>query len=118
MRGAARHDAAERQCAGLRAHDVEAGRLGDQRGVERAVALERGERAQPAVLLRADALHHHRRAAADGRGRVQRRDDRGLHVNGAAPIQRAILDGSRPRAVPPRHGAGPDDVDVAVEAEP
>ena len=58
MRGATGHDEPERERAGLCADDVEAGRLGDQRGVEGGVALERGERAEPAVLLRRDALQH------------------------------------------------------------
>ena len=52
VRRAPAHDAAERQRAGLGADDSEARRLREQRGVERRVALERRERAEPAVLLR------------------------------------------------------------------
>ena len=58
VRRAAVDGAAERQRAGLRADDREAGRLRDQAGVEAVVALERCERAEPAVLLRGDALEH------------------------------------------------------------
>ena len=55
---------AEGQRAGLRADDLEAGRLGDQARVEGGVALERGERAEPAVLLRGDRQQHDLRALA------------------------------------------------------
>ena len=56
--GAAGHHAPEGERPRLRADDVEAGRLGDQRRVERRVALQLRERPEPAVLLGGDALQH------------------------------------------------------------
>jgi hypothetical protein len=120
VRGAARDHVPEGERTGLRAHDVEGGRLGDQRRVEGAVALERGERAEAAVLLGGDALEDDSRpaGAAQGGQRVQRGDDGALHVDRAAAVQAAVLEHARPRSVPPRRGAGPDDVDVSVQAQP
>ena len=121
VRRAAAHDAAEGQRARLRADDAQAGRLGQQRGVEGRVALQRGERPEPAVLLGGDGLQHdlgRRRAdAAQRRERVQRGDHRALHVHRAAPVQAAVLDHARPRPCP-RLGPRPDDVDVPVQAQP
>ena len=119
VRGAAGHDEPEGERAGLRADDVEAGRLGDQGGVEGGVALERGERAEPAVLLRRDALQHDLGAASldAAASACSMRDDRALHVDRAAAVQPPVLDGP-PRAVAPRLGPGSDDVDVAVERQP
>ena len=51
-------DAGEGERAGLRDHHSQAGRLGDQRGVEVVVGLERGERAEAAVLLGRHGLQH------------------------------------------------------------
>ena len=115
------HHALEGQRAGLRADDVEARRLGDQARVERGVALERGERAEAAVLLGGHRHEHDvgRRAAGAGHlgQRVQRRDHRALHVDAAAPVQPAVLQRARPRAVAPRRRPRRDDVDVAAERQ-
>ena len=106
VRGAAVDGAAEGQRAGLGADDGEAGRLGDQAGVEAVVALERGERPQAAVLLGRHAQQHdlrRRRPAGAQRGeRVQRRDHAALHVDRAAPVDAAVRERARPRPVPPR----------------
>ena len=117
MRAAAGHDDPEGQRSRLRAHDVEPGRLGDERGVEGGVALECRERPQAAVLLGGDALEHDLRQWVRRRGeRVQGRDDGALHVDRPAAVQAAVLDDAGRPA--PRHGAEPDDVDVPVERDP
>ena len=115
--GAAAHGGAEGQRAGLRAHDLEVRRLGDQAGVEGGVALERGERAEPAVLLGGDREQHDLgvdAARLQLGQRVQRRDDAALHVDRPAAVDVAVLDHARPRPVPPRLAALGDHVDVAA----
>ena len=100
----------------------EAGRLGDQRGVERRVALELGERAEAAVLLRGHRLHDDRRARRRPRRPRPRRAARPpprpscRPRRGRAGARRA----RRPTTARRRHGAlpGSDDVDVPVEAQP
>src|SRR5919199_3758191 len=121
VRGDAVHRPGERQRAGLGADDVEAGRLGDQARIERAVALERGEGPEAAVLLRRHGEQHDFavwRAAAERGERVQRGDDRALHVDAAASVYEAVLDRARPRAVAPALRAGRHHVDVPVDREP
>jgi hypothetical protein len=51
----------------------------------------------------------------DGRQRVERGDDRALHVDASASVQPAVLDGAGRE--PPRDGAGRHDVDVAADRE-
>jgi hypothetical protein len=48
---------------------------------------------------------------------VQGGDGGGLHVDGAAAVQPAVLDHARPRAVAPGRAARVHDVDVPVEAD-
>jgi hypothetical protein len=123
VRGHARHHPLEGQRAGLRADDVEARRLGDQAPIEGGVALQRGEGAEPAVLLGADGHEHELlpRPAGGGHGgqRVQGRDDRALHVHAAAAVEHPVGHGARPRsAVAPFRAAGRDDVDVPAHRQP
>jgi hypothetical protein len=120
--GDAAHGALERERAGLGADDVEPRGLGDQAGGERAVALERGERAQAPVLLRADREQDDlavRRVGPQGGQGVEGGDDPALHVHAAAAVHEAAGDRARPRAaVRPRVRAGRDDVDVPVDRQP
>jgi hypothetical protein len=117
VRRHSRHDALEGQRARLRADDVEVGRLRDQAGVERGVALQRGEGAEAAVLLGGDRGEHDLRAGAVERGeRVQRGDDRALHIDAAAAVQPAVLLAAV--RVRPRHGAVRHDVDVPGHGKP
>jgi hypothetical protein len=122
VRRAPEDGALERERAGLRADDGEAGRLRDQAGVEAVVALERRERAEAAVLLGRHALEHHlrsRRPRRPQRGeRVHRRDHAALHVDAAAPVDEPVLDRARPRPVPPPLAPRRDDVDVRADAQP
>jgi hypothetical protein len=121
VRAAPVHDAGEGQRAGLRADDVQPGGLGDQARVEGVVALERGERPEAAVLLRADRGEHDlavRRAPAQRGQRVQRGDHAALHVDASATPDAAVGDAAGPGAVPPGDRALGHDVDVAVERQP
>ena len=77
---------------GLRAHHVEARRLGDQAGVEAAVALQRGERCparRPPRRTPPAAPPRSRRAAGGGH-RVQDRHHPALHVHRAAAVHQAV----------------------------
>jgi hypothetical protein len=122
VRGDAGDRPREGQRPGLRDRDAEGGRLGDERGVEARVALQRGERAQPAVLLGRHGLHDDPgclagRAAGDRRRGVQRGDHPALHVRRPAPVQLRADDVAAVGRARPRLLAGADDVDVAVEAD-
>ena len=101
--GAAAHGGPEGQRAGLRADDVEARGLRDQAGVEGGVALERGERAEAAVLLRGDGLQDDRRR---GLGRVAQRQQRVQRGGDRRPSCRPSRGraASRPRSRPD-HGS-------------
>ena len=110
VRGAAGHHAPEGERARLRADDVEAGRLGDQRRVERRVALQLRERPEPAVLLRGDALQHHlRRRLGDRAHRRQRVQLRPPPRPSCRPRRdrAAGRPRRRPTTGPCRHGAVP-----------
>ena len=121
VRAAPAHDARERQRAGLRTDDVEAGRLGDDAGVVGGVALQRGERAEAAVLLGGDGTAGRVAARGAAAARPARAAPRPRRPSCRARRGRA---GSRPRPRPTtgrvRHGAvpGADDVDMAAEGEP
>ena len=113
----------EGQRARLGADDAQAGRLGQQRGVEGGVALERRERAEPAVLLGGDGLQHdlgrrRRPRAAARRARAARRSPRPSCRPTPRPCRRPPSIAPDERIARPGLGAGPDDVDVAVERDP
>ena len=116
------HDALEGQRSRLGADDAQAGRLGQQRGVEarRRAPARRTCRARrpPRTGRPSGPPRARRRRRLDRRQRVQRGDHRALHVDRPAAVQAAVLDRAGPRAVPPWLGALPDDVDVAVERQP
>ena len=104
------HHALEGQRAGLRADDVEAGRLGDQARVEGGVALERGERAEAAVLLggrppRARPRPPRRRPAPPRPGRAARPPPRPSCRRCRG--RRASRPPARPTTAPWRHGTVP-----------
>ena len=83
-------------------------------------AAQRGERAEPAVLLADDALQHDPAARAHA-GVAQRLDGQQLagqarlHVAGAAAEHPAVAHLARPGRRRPALVAGRDDVDVPVE---
>ena len=110
VRGDPADDALERQRARLRADDAQAGRLGEQRGVEAGVALERRERAEAAVLL------GRRRPA--GRPRARRRPERRIAASACRAATTAPFMSTAPRPCrrpsstapdhgPSRHGSVP-----------
>ena len=117
------HDEAEHQGAGLRRHYVDLRRLHDHGAVGRVAAQDRRQRAGAAVLLaddagdaRASAQAH--AGIAHGLEREERAAEAALHVDGAAAVDPAVLDGRVPwRRRPCRRVADGHDVDVAVQEQ-
>ena len=112
----------EGQRAGVRGDDRLRGRLGDDADVAEVPAPQRRPGAEAAVLLADDAVqrdraHQPHARRPDGGQRGQRGDDAGLHVAGAAAVDRAVRRGAgrtgrRPRGT---RSPGRDDVGVAGE---
>jgi hypothetical protein len=107
-------------------HDVEAGRLRDDRRVADDPGANRREHPLAAVLLGRDRDGEHLpvEPVRDTRGghRPQRgedRDDAALHVAGAAAVEPAVPNVGCPRIRGPRgEVAGRHDIDVADEQDP
>ena len=97
MGGAARDGEAERDRAGLHRHDLQAGRLGDDRGVGDEAGADRGEHPGPAVLLGRNGQHDRLPCevggvdggADSGQGR-EHGDEATLHVAGTASVDVAV----------------------------
>ena len=118
VRGHAGDHALDGERPALGAHRLEPRRLGDQARRVLAVALELGEAALAAVLLGGDAMQHDLASRWGGCESMDGGDDAGLHVEAAAAVDAAVLDGAREGVVRPLLGADLDDVHVTAEREP
>jgi hypothetical protein len=121
VRGATLDAQAEGESPRVRRHHVELRRLGDHACVRTPPALERGERAETAVLLPLHRRQHDVPPQADpGHAqrpdRPQRRDQAGLHVATAPAMETAVADvGGVGRGGPHVRIAYRHDVDVPVQ---